>query len=200
MSKVSRGVIAIDVDLTVVDTLAPWLDEFKYITGLEVKNSDRVYSLEPEMYELIRQSGVPPFDPMTFWRDPSLYDMLTPLPGCVDVINQLIDAGYTVIFVSSCFSAHTDSKERFLKKWFPRHHGFISTTDKHFVDYLVLIDDRIKHMELGIQHRPHAHHIMFTGVRKDGMDHENDRFNHCDSWQSVLNFFFKHINNYEESN
>lgn len=188
-----RGIVAIDVDLTVVDTLKPWLDEFKAITGLEVKNESREYSLEPEMYELIRQSGVPPFDPMTFWRDPSLYDNLEPLPYCVEAINLLIDMGYTVIFVSSCFSEHTDSKIRFLKKWFPRHHGFISTHEKQFVNYLVLIDDRIKHMELGKSHRPDAHHIMFTGVRADGNEIQRMPFDKCSSWKAVLNFFFNRI-------
>lgn len=189
--EMRKRVVAIDVDLTVVDTLTPWLYWFSQKTGLMVHNKDRAYDLVPEMLELIKESGVEPFDPMEYWKHPNLYDMLQPAPGSVEVVNRLKEQ-YEVVFVSSCIPEHTDSKIRFLKKYFGKDIKFISTFHKEFVEYHFLIDDRLHHIRVGKMYRPHAGHILFTGYRQDGTDAEREEVlaSEFSSWKQILNFFF----------
>lgn len=186
-----RRIIAIDVDLTVVDTLAPWLYWFKTKTGREVKNEDSSYDLVPEMTRLIEESGVEPFNPMEYWKRHNLYDYLMPLTGCVEVIQEL-KKEFDVIFVSSCITEHTDSKIRFLKKHFGDDTKFVSTFHKEFIDYDYLIDDRLHHMVVGNLMRPEATHILYTGIRTDGYAHERRQVNCLEiaNWNRILNFFF----------
>jgi 5'(3')-deoxyribonucleotidase len=180
------NVLACDVDLTVVDSLTPWLDWFYQKTGQNVLNTDGKYDLVPEMKELIIKSGASDFDPFSFWRHSSLYDDLKPLEGCVEALSELSLMGFDILFVSSCVPEHTQSKINFLNKHFPFHSGFISTKDKHFVDYDILIDDKMEHMYLGESYRPDSKHILFTGCRVDGKPGEANQFVNLSSWGSLV--------------
>jgi 5'(3')-deoxyribonucleotidase len=164
MSKI----IGVDIDLTVVDTYTPWMRWFEEYSGRPVQNESSAYDLVPEMKELLKGTINEGLDPFAFWRKPDLYDGLQPLPGAFTGLSVLKSRGWKVVFVSSCVPEHTGSKIRFLDKWFPWRSGFIATHEKEFVNYDVLIDDKLEHMRIGHQQRPHARHILFTGVRKDG--------------------------------
>ena len=179
--------IAVDVDLTVTDTLSPWLMQFQLMTGRRVLNLDHNYSLEPEMLRIMADVGlsINDYDPMELWDRSDLYDSAKPLPLCQNTLHQLNQEGHDIVFVSSCIAGHIDSKKRFLDRYFPYSAGFIDTVDKHWVNYDVLIDDRIKHMALGQKHRPNAKHIMFTGVREDGMPDQNKDYVKAATWSEV---------------
>lgn len=189
----SKKVIAIDVDLTVVDTLTPWLNWFYSKTLKRVENESRSYNLEHEMIDLIKDSGVPPFNPLAFWHQSNLYDNLPPLPGSVEAVNRMIEAGYTVVFVSSCVSAHTDSKIRFLQKHFHKDCKFIATFHKELVDYVLLIDDRLSHIKEGNIHRPGCYHYLFAGVRLDGTEEDRNgvKCSVVNGWDHVTKLLFR---------
>jgi 5'(3')-deoxyribonucleotidase len=182
-------VIAIDVDLTVVDTLTPWLDWFKSKTGRNILNEDHTYDLVPEMRQIIKEVQVAPFDPMDFWKKPDLYDDLAPAEGCVEAIKEL-SKNYEIVFVSSCVSEHINSKISFLQRNFGHHVKFISTFHKEFVAYDYLIDDRLHHILVGQEVRSEAFHILYTGYRADGHYHERKRLTTFNDWKKILNFFF----------
>jgi len=180
MSKI----VAVDVDLTVVDTFNPWMEWFEsYTGGRKVLNEDGAYDLVPEMNRILAEIGVD-LNPFDFWRKTDLYDNLEPVPGVVDVIRAMKDGGYTVVFVSSCVPEHTKSK-----KWFLDHHfgyaPFIATHEKELVAYDCLIDDKLYHIKQGLKARPNAMHILFTGVRADGLPDERENVNTMDCWSKI---------------
>ena len=173
MSKV----IGVDVDLTVVDTFTPWMTWFEEQSGgIKVKNEDGVYDLVPEMKEILKSIGKEDVNPFAFWCQEDLYDDLMPLSWAVTALWSLKNRGHRVVFVSSCVPEHTASKIRFLDKWFGWRSGFIATHEKEFVNYDVLIDDKLAHLHLGHRERPTARHILFTGVRPDGTAVQRNKF------------------------
>lgn len=179
------SVIAVDVDLTVVDTLTPWMRQFKTRTGEFIKNESGSYDLLPEMSEIIKRKGIKNYDPYSFWCLPDLYDDMEPVPYCVDELRKLQLMGNQIVFVSTCIPTHIDSKKRFLNKYFPWADGFIDTKDKHFVAYDVLIDDKIEHLRLGDFHRGSALHLLYTGIRLDGKPGEADDYEEMADWRNL---------------
>lgn len=186
-----KMVLGVDVDLTVVDSLAPWLAWFKDKTGLEVKNESKTYYLENEMSDLIFESGAPYFSPFSFWEQPDLYDNLSPLEGSVESLNIIKDLGWDIVFISSCVPAHTKSKINFLKKHFKFEHSFIATHDKHLVKYNLLVDDKLEHMIAGIDYCDYSSdHLLFAGVRQDGTDEQvrNACVDVANNWTEVVEY------------
>ena len=133
-------IIGVDIDLTIVDTLTPWIEWYKKLTGNDLKNDvvGMVYNIE----DLMKSHR----DPLEFWRRPDLYDDLEPIPDAVEVLNELKRQGHTIIFISSCFPEHENSKRYFLQRNFD-FDGFISTSDKHFVKCDHFIDDYNKYLD-----------------------------------------------------
>jgi 5'(3')-deoxyribonucleotidase len=177
--------VAIDVDLTVVDTLNPWLFWFYNKCGARVLNENGSYDLVPEMKELQKLTGHEHFHPFDFWHKKDLYDKLNPLDGAVEAVKRLKNNGYNVIFVSQSVPEHTNSKISFLNKHFPSADGFISTHDKHFVDYSVLIDDKLEHLYMGKKYKPNSQHIQFCGVRSDTNYINEGRFSTVHNWHEI---------------
>lgn len=181
-------ILGVDVDLTVVDSLKPWLDWFEDRTGRRVQNADGNYDLVPEMHQIMKEariSGKNWFDPMEFWHYDNLYDGLEPLEGAVDALAAAKDSGWTILFISSCIPDHERSKKQFLKRHFPFASAFISTHDKQFIDYDILIDDKLEHARQGMIWRPDSRHIVYTMVRKDGKPGEAEKFETLDSWGNL---------------
>jgi 5'(3')-deoxyribonucleotidase len=184
------SVIAVDVDLTVVDSLTPWMDWLEEFTDEKVKNVSGAYNLEPEIREILLRAGRDDVDPLEYWKNPCLYDTMEPIEGAVEALANIKRRGHQVVFVSSCFPEHTASKERLLKRCFPFADGFIATHDKHFVGYDALIDDKLEHMRLGLHHRPRSQHILFTGVRADGTQVQRMMVDKISSWDKLERLLF----------
>lgn len=180
-----KKVVACDVDLTVVDSLTSWYDWLRQYSDEPVLNVSRSYDLRPEMRAILDRAGRPDIDPMTYWENDDLYDAMEPIVGSVEALKNIVDDGNELIFVSSCFPEHEESKVAFLETFFPFASAFISTHDKHFVAYDVLIDDKLEHMKLGTSYRPQAKHILFTGIRADGTDLQRMGFTKMNRWDKL---------------
>lgn len=178
------SLIAVDVDLCVVDSLTPWMEWFKQFTDKPVLNKTKTYHLVPEMKEILASEGLKDYvDPISFWRHADLYDKLEPVEGAIEALYRAKrDGGHHIVFVSSCFPEHVQSKINFIDKFFPYNDGFISTHDKHFVAYDELVDDKLEHMELGSEYRPLSAHTLFTGVRADGFEQQREKYSQLNRW------------------
>lgn len=136
--------IGVDVDLTVVDTGRVWCNwlEYKGAT-LDFKAYAKAMDFGRAPYNISKLAIVPDcVDPLDFWRDPKLYDSLSPLEGSVETLKALHDKGHKIVFVSAIKGDHHKSKYYFLKKHFPFLSGVVFTKEKHFVNLDVMIDDR----------------------------------------------------------
>lgn len=169
-----RPIIAVDVDLTVVDTLSPWLEWFSAISGGEtIYNAGNMYDLVPEMKEVLKSVGRDHVDPFDYWRSETLYDNLEPVEGAVEKLWSCYEGGYEVIFVSLCVPSHTISKMKFVDKFFPFHSGFIATDKKELIQYDHFIDDKFYHIESGVKQNPDSKHYLFTQVSGDYIKYPN---------------------------
>jgi 5'(3')-deoxyribonucleotidase len=177
-----KKLVAVDVDLTVVDSLSAWYKWLSVFSDEPVLNESKSYNLYPEIRGILDRAGHPDVDPLDFWRMDDLYDTLKPVEGSVEALKQVYDSGDILLFVSSCFPEHEKSKVNLLNKYFPFMDAFISTHDKHFVAYDVLVDDKLEHMRLGHIHRPQAQHILFTGVRADGTIEDRFPYKQMSKW------------------
>lgn len=186
-----KHILAVDVDLTVVDSLTPWLNWFFNKTGISItENHMTQYDLVPVMREECRKIGIVDFDPFDYWRDRNLYDMMAPIPGASGGISSLMRLyDLELVFVSHCVPEHESSKRLFLNRHFPKHH-FISTSSKHFVDYDILIDDNKKIIELGAEHRPWACNVRFTQMIKGWDTNIPDGALHLEGWSEENMFKF----------
>lgn len=132
-----RKVLAVDVDLTVVDSVRPWIEWYKDLTGEELEEiSSENNNLEVMMHQH--------HDPLSYWKSGILYDKLQAFPEATTSLRNLSDH-LDIIFVSACMPEHELSKKLFLKRNFPFMKGFISTHDKHFTRCDYFVDDYKKY-------------------------------------------------------
>lgn len=129
-------IIGIDIDSTIVDTITPWANWYTFHTGEKLN-----FSENKNIYELMTCHS----SPLDFWKQPNLYDNLTPYKKCVKVIKQLMEK-HEVIFISYCFAGHLDSKVSFLKRNFGHNIKFIDTEHKEYIKLDVAIDDRGRYL------------------------------------------------------
>jgi len=134
----SKKIIAIDVDLTVVDSVTPWKE---WYTGLTGHDLGEITSENNDLETMMKNHN----DPLQFWRKPDLYDTMQPIPDAVKYIKLIKDLGFEVIFVSACMAEHEQSKRYFLQRHFPYADGFISTGDKSYVRCDYFVDDYKKY-------------------------------------------------------
>ena len=124
----------IDVDLTLVDTLSPWLRWFKARTGVELKPN--AYKVELQMQEHMNE------DPMAYWRGKDIYHDLKPYARSVNIVRKLIDQEFSVVFVTySPFTEQVVSKENWLSDHFGSDIPVIHTHHKELIDADIIIDD-----------------------------------------------------------
>jgi 5'(3')-deoxyribonucleotidase len=140
MKKLLLGV---DVDLTVVDPVTDpmygWVQWYKAQTGHDI--FEEVQGKEFHLDDMMHNHH----DPMMFWKNPHLYDLMVPMDNSVEVLRELSEK-YTIAFISHCMPEHHHSKHLFLKRHFPFMHGFIDTGDKHLVRPDIMIDDYSKYL------------------------------------------------------
>jgi 5'(3')-deoxyribonucleotidase len=127
--------VLIDVDLTLVDTLNPWLRWFKARTGVDLTPS--AYNIENQMKEHMVFE-----DPMDYWREKDIYNGLTPYEASAHTIHKLVEKGFQIVFVTwSPFSEQITPKEDWLAEHFGSDIPVIHTSHKELIDGDILIDD-----------------------------------------------------------
>jgi 5'(3')-deoxyribonucleotidase len=139
-----RGIIAVDVDVTLVDTSVEYwkyleLDTKKGLRYDEVKGR---YDFRPFYYRELMDRGLDGFE---FWRQRDIYDHLSPRPHSIQVLDELSD-DWDIVFASQLKGDHHKSKVKFLKSYFPFMSGFIGTKEKKYVRCNILIEDRLNHL------------------------------------------------------
>lgn len=144
-------ILAIDVDLTVVDTVSPWKIWYTNLTGHDI---GEITSDSNDLETLMKNHN----DPLQFWRKPDLYDNLTALDDALKYIPMLKELGLEIIFVSACIPEHEQSKRFFLQRNFPFMDGFISTGDKSYVRCDYFVDDYKKYCRQMLK-QAHVYHI-----------------------------------------
>lgn len=153
--------IVIDVDLTIVDPSPEWMLWQVRVFDMEpvpVAHPARGVGGVTSFYDLskyfpvhMRKSNVSPFE---FWEDHFLYDKLLPLPGAVEGIKKLKQAGHNIKFASVCKHGHFSSKVRHIKLHYPfvdlgktsKGDGFYATMEKGGIRADIIIDDRNAHL------------------------------------------------------
>ena len=130
MSK-RKPVIAVDVDLTLVDTGIEWLEwlQRKYTCKDLVNFIDKCEASEIP-YNLSTEFNVDHGDPFDFWKQGDLYDNLTCYESSKIVLEHLYKKGWEIVFISWCFDhgQHAESKANMLRREF----SFIDKEDFHF--------------------------------------------------------------------
>jgi 5'(3')-deoxyribonucleotidase len=135
-----KPILAVDVDLTVVDTITHWLTWYKQITGHCIEND--IFGQHYDIEKIMSMH----LSPRDYWKLPDLYDKLEPIEGSVNALTKLSEK-YDIIFVSACFPEHEMSKKYFIQRNFPFYKGFISTNKKGYVMCDVFIDDYSKYLK-----------------------------------------------------
>lgn len=164
--------IAVDVDLTLVDTFTPWLHwfqnalKFAGLPPFEVPEGVHAWKVGELLSQYAKRVGLRT-SPYEYWRQPRLYHDLPPVePGISDILVGWQQQGARIAFVSQCEPEHMFSKLYFLGVHFDKVHdyGFVhaNSRHKHLVDYDVLIDDSGASISYGMQNRPQAAHIIFN--------------------------------------
>ena len=161
----SKGIIGVDVDLTVADSDLShwnWLQQVSRDgDGLCMPNGSSTDLLN---YDLGSYFDLPNhLDSMDFWRLSDIYDerpeetplyitkqihgrTIQPIKNSVQCLQSLSSQGWEIVFVSHVKGAHHKSKVEWLKRHFPFMDGFIATQEKHYVNCDIFIDDRQNHL------------------------------------------------------
>lgn len=137
--------IGVDIDGTVCDTSTSlW---FSYLYQRYEPIAEKVIEMMAAgqyPYNVSELFVIPEgCDPLAFWKDPNLYEGLTPIKGSVEYLKKLSDEGNEIIFISQGKGFHFKSKYYFVKKWFPFNNGVLLTKEKYHVNVDVMIDDSI---------------------------------------------------------
>lgn len=144
MQKTTKNkIIAVDVDLTVCETGYEW---WKWAEAMT--KAGFTYEWVSQWYNY----GIP-YGPiwktkelagsvLDYWRGNAVYDHLSPIENSVEVLRQLHERGFDIVFVSTIKGNHHKSKYHFLKRHFPFMKGFVATKEKWLVKADVIIDDR----------------------------------------------------------
>lgn len=142
-------IVAVDVDNTIADLYEEWLKRY---------NKDYNDKLSPKdlmQWDLTRavkqECGDKIFD---YLLQPDLYECVKPIKDAHAGINELREAGYRVVFVTSCVPGTEEAKINWLisndfmpANKFRNYRDFVSANDKSLVIADVLIDDRSRNLE-----------------------------------------------------
>lgn len=138
-------IVAVDVDLTVVDTAVEWWKWLEDVTGagLPYEEVSKHYDFTIPYSQIWKDKEISGCA-LDFWRQRHLYGNLKPVEGSVDALRTLKQMGYDIVFVSTIKGDHSKSKYYFLEEHFPFLDGVILTKEKGYVKADIVIDDRNK--------------------------------------------------------
>lgn len=177
MSGIRRKIFrfGVDFDLTLVDSLWPWIVWFNsYLNKMALLHPQdygsqlKAATITEDCYlnftgeqlaDLMneRQAYLHPLhrvNALSYWRQADLYDNMTPLKYSREFFtgmkHHMSIRGFDVeyVCVTKCEPEHEHSKRRFISSHFgDLFSGFVSTDDKHLVKMDCLIDDNPKYVK-----------------------------------------------------
>lgn len=178
----NRKVCVVDVDLTVVDAVSPWIDHMNKLTGASFEiQSGQLYpynltAIYKHFLETEEDIGML-FD---YWKQRDIYDNLVPYEGAVEALSTLNKRGYDIVFASVVKGDHSKSKYYMLKKYFPFMAGCAFTREKGYIKADVVFDDRNDYLrQFGIPTKRIRVNTPFT------QDVECPVFASIDHWDQV---------------
>ncbi|CAL9998068.1 unknown function [Vibrio phage K469] len=150
ITPVKPVVIAVDFDLTLCDTLNPWLKWAFDRCKMDWETASSLLSIKDwsgsDWVPIMKDMGIE--DPFAYWKQPDLCDNLYPMSDSVEALRGLKQLAATrgidlrIICVSHCVPEHIATKERFLdEKCGGIFDAFISASEKQYVDFDLIIDD-----------------------------------------------------------
>ncbi|CAM0062026.1 unknown function [Vibrio phage K406] len=126
-----KPVIAVDVDLTVVDTGQAWYDWLE-ANAIEATHYEEMFDNDGKLpYNLAQHYTMPEgVDAFDFWRLENLYDEAVCYESAKVVLEHLYKKGWEIVWISWCFDhgQHAESKANMLRREF----SFIEQKDFHF--------------------------------------------------------------------
>jgi 5'-nucleotidase len=128
--------IGIDMDSILTDIFSPWLAE-----NNRRFNDDLVVAKITDWDTAkVSKGGVKVFDILS---EKDFFLNLQPLPGAIEGVQQLKDAGMDLYIVSTPFNGYCDEKTQWVKKWFPwfDNKKLIFTHHKELIDMDLFFDD-----------------------------------------------------------
>ena len=151
--------IVVDVDLTLVDTLTPWVEWWEFMTDskFDWTKVGPDFSINDQLKTKMTRKEY-----MVWWNRADLYDELKPHEGSRQLLRWYSALGYEIFFVSKCEPGHFQSKVRFLSKYFPFHSGLINTAAKHSIEADIYFEDHVDYTQKILNKRPHAKVYQFV--------------------------------------
>lgn len=143
----SKGIVAVDCDLTIARSDEAWWKWLCKVTGntpmlqyLPLEDQTKLdYDLRTYFLSDLEKEDRDGYD---FWRSTTVYDYVEPAVGSITALKELKEAGYEIIIVSATKGNHTKSKWQFLQRHFPFVDGFMATKEKRYARCDWFIDDR----------------------------------------------------------
>lgn len=138
-------VINIDIDNTVNNFLDCFIEQFNSVTGRSLTHEDIT------SYWLNKCTGVSSDTLSTlFFKNNTFHSTFKPLPYAQEAINQLVDSGHTVRFVTAINYEVIQARLDFVRTYFPflepsKH--LIVTEHKEFIYADVVIDDSVDNLK-----------------------------------------------------
>ena len=147
-SQSMSKMVAIDVDNTIANLYAEWLNRYNKdyndtLTPEALVEWDLSVALKPECGDKI----------FSYLLQPDLYEHVKPMERAADGVNEIRRAGHKVVFLTSCVPGTEKAKIEWLithgfmsYNKFGNYKEFISAHDKSLIVTDVLIDDRSRNL------------------------------------------------------
>ena len=132
-------IIAIDLDSTLNNLCAAWLDRYNQDSGERVRPDD-IKCWDTHKYV---KCGKQIYNYLT----PDLFASLVPVPYAVGVTRGFVAAGDELVIVSAMAPSTFDVKRDWCTQYFPHIPHFIGTHSKQFIRADILIDDGPHNLE-----------------------------------------------------
>lgn len=152
--------IILDVDGPLAKADEAWLRWLEGVTSTRLSKKPTDYDLTKYFKEELGGEGITGFE---FWKGLDVYRNIDPVEGSIEACEALVGMGYRLLPVSKVYAEHTDSKRRWLKKYYPMLDEpiYISLSGhKSDIRGDIIIDDRIDNF-LGFDRRS-TRGILFT--------------------------------------
>lgn len=142
--------IALDIDLTLLDTLTPWLNVYGATIDQLNPNDESIWEDLSGWLETNFAPHPKYKKPYEFWNDPEVYHTAKMFEGTIeflkkfsDHVSYLTNSNVNYFYVSTCTAKHKDAKVKRVNDLLGEivKGGFIDTKCKHLADFDLIFDD-----------------------------------------------------------